>query len=101
MRNYKRKAWWQGQVAEFEASGKSQRQFAEERKLSLASLRHWLHSERKSRVSAAPKLVEVQWRPSVELVAVYGDLELRIAPGTDAAWLADLLGRLARRGEQC
>jgi hypothetical protein len=100
IRNCTRRAWWQRQVAEFEASGKSQRQFADEPKLSLASLRHWLHSERKSPICAEPEPVEVQWRTRVELVAAYGDVDLRNAPGTDAAWLAPGRAAAGRRRQQ-
>lgn len=63
-RNCGREAWLQGQFAEFEASGKSQGPFGDERRPSLASLRNWLNTERNSRDSAVPNFVAAQWRPS-------------------------------------
>ena len=102
MRTYRTKAWWQAQLADFATSGMTQRQFASQRQLSLSSLRHRLYVERKAiRPAEAPELVELQWQPAADLVAVCGGLELRIAPGTDPAWLAELLRRLAAGAASC
>lgn len=98
------RTWWQAQVAALEASGQAHREFAQARGVALASLRHWLYAERRARVApalaAVPAMVEVQWS-AAEVIAAVGGIELRVSAGTDAAWLADLLGRLARGSAPC
>lgn len=97
----KSRAWWREQIAAFEGSGQGQREFAEARGLAVASLRHWLYAERRARRDISlPAMVEVQWS-AVDVVASVSGIEFRVSAGTDAAWLADVLGRLARGSAPC
>ncbi len=102
-------AWWFEQVAKLRGSGLTHREFAEQLGVPLSTLRHWIYVERRQRkCEQLPALVEVQWQPAVAeacasspvRVAV-GGLELRVEAGTDAAWLAELLGRLNREVASC
>ena len=89
--------WWRAQIAALESSGQTQRAFAESNELSLTSLQKWLYVERKARKHAGlPAMVQIQWPRSPDVVATVAGIEFRIAGGTDAAWLADVLGRLGR-----
>ena len=98
----KSREWWRAQIAALESSGQSQRTFAESNGIPLTSLQKWLYVERKARQQAGlPAMVQVQWRPQPEVVARVGGVEFRIAGGTDAAWLADVLGRLGRAAVSC
>ena len=103
------RAWWFEQVAELPGSGLTHRQFAEQLGVSLAALRHWIYVERRERRrEQLPALVEVQWQPAVAEVrasspvrVAVGGVELLVEAGTDAAWLAELLGRLDREVASC
>lgn len=97
--------WWQARVAALEASGLSHRDFAEQHGLELASLRHWLYAERRSRrQEPMPALVEVQWSPDVApavVTATVGRIELRAPVGVDPAWFCALLAGLAGTVSPC
>ena len=103
------KAWWFEQVAKLPDSGLTHRQFAEQLGVSLGTARHWIYAERRERRrEQLPALVEVQWQPPVAQVrpsspvrGAVGRVELLVEAGTDAAWLADVLGRLDREVAPC
>ena len=103
------RAWWFEQVARLPTSGLGHKQFAEQLGVSLAALRHWIYAERRERRrEQLPALVEVQWQPAAVDVGAnspvrvaVGGVELLVEAGTDAAWLADLLGRLDREVASC
>jgi len=99
------RTWWQAQVLALEASGEPHKAFAERRGLKLASLRHWLYSERSARRQAElPAVVEVLWQSPVsvsEVVVEVGPVRVQCSSGVEAAWLAEVVGRLARSVSAC
>ena len=57
-----KKALWTKVVADFELSGKTQREFAEERQMELHRLRYWIYALR----NASRPLVDGEESPSVK-----------------------------------
>ena len=103
---------WPKLVAEFEASGLQQKEFAAKHDLSLGTLQYWLYKKRKKRglrpsdlaaESAGAFLpLEVVASPAPQArdgqhieVALPQGLLLRFPVGTDAGYVAHLLSTLA------
>ena len=104
-----RRAWWFAQVAKLPSTGLTHNQFAAELGVSVAALRHWIYAERRDRRrEQVPALVEVRWQPptvaapaGAPVRIVVGCIELVVEPGTEPAWLAELLTRLDREVAPC
>jgi DNA-binding transcriptional regulator YiaG len=94
---------WFRVVEEFEASGLTQREFAERRSMSLGTLQSWVYRRRRQapRAEAVRLLpVQVAAAPSVsgamlEVVSV-GGARVRFAAGTDVEYVARLVAALSR-----
>jgi hypothetical protein len=96
---------WLRIAEEFEASGLTQREFAERRGLPLGTLQSWVYRRRRQ-VSAvaepAVRLLPVQVssaRASGEValeVVIASGVRLRVSPGTDVDYVARLVAALGR-----
>jgi len=92
-------------LALFEHSGQSQKRFCRENQLPLSTLTYWLRQARQRAPEALEGvLVEVPWSAASSSVTRAGEasrgavdvrlpnrVELRVAVGTDPAWLSELL----------
>ncbi len=101
--------WWFARVAELPGTGLTHRQYAKSLGVALGTLQHWIYLERREqRQAQVPALVEVQWQTAqvepaepAQVHAVVGGVKLAFEQGTDAAWLAELLGCIDRQDPQC
>jgi hypothetical protein len=108
MTKQKEKPEWVRVAEEYEASGWTQREFAEQRGMKLSTLQSWVYRRRRQE-SAAPEArmrllpVEVTAAPGVgasggvEVVLASGE-RVRFAAGTEVQYVARLLAALERRG---
>lgn len=94
---------WVKLMEEFVESGLSQRDFAEQRELSLGTLRFWIYKlQRETKaprflpvhVVASPAQARAAGGELIEVALPRGVL-LRFAAGTDPSYLAQLLSALA------
>lgn len=91
---------WRRLIRDLERSGLSQREFAERRGVSVHTLRYWLYRTRSEK--PAPDLLPVRVVASPAPVARGGEIELvlaggmalRVAVGTDPAYVAALVRAL-------
>jgi hypothetical protein len=106
MRKRAEKPEWLSIAEEFEASGLTQREFAERRGLRLSTLQSWVYRRRRQ-VSggAAPpvRLLPVQVSSAPETreggsmeVALAGGMRVRFSPGADVDYVARLVAALGR-----
>ena len=96
---------WARVAEEFEASGQTQREFAESRRLRLSTLQSWVYRRRRqeSAVAEPPvRLLPVQvgrapvsGEVSLEVV-IAGGVRVRFGPGTDVDYVAQLVAALGR-----
>jgi len=101
----KNRQGWQGIIRAFERSGETHEAFCAARDLNVGTFRAWLYRLRRDAsegvqlvaVDVAPReatVASMEWgRPIVVCVA---GVELQVAPGTDAAYVARLVGELRR-----
>jgi hypothetical protein len=96
---------WLRVAEEFEASGLTQREFAERRGLPLGTVQSWVYRRRRQlsaaaepavrllpvQVSSAPASGEV----ALEVVVASG-VRVRLSPGTDVDYVARLVAALGR-----
>ncbi|MCY1016968.1 IS66 family insertion sequence element accessory protein TnpA [Pyxidicoccus sp. MSG2] len=96
---------WARVAEEFEASGQTQREFAESRSLRLSTLQSWVYRRRRQvRTEVEPPVrllpVEVSGAPVVEGVPLevltVGGARVRFASGTDVDYVARLVAALGR-----
>ncbi|XXF81067.1 IS66 family insertion sequence element accessory protein TnpB [Myxococcaceae bacterium GXIMD 01537] len=105
MRKRVEKPEWLRVAEEFEASGQTQREFAEGRGLRLSTLQSWVYRRRRQvRPGAEPpvRLLPVQVshplgaeEVTVEVLAA-GGTRVRFVPGTDVDYVARLVVALGR-----
>ncbi len=102
MRSDARRALWQERVRQWRDSGLSQRAFALQRGWPVRQAGYWIRKLRAEVAGAVPELVPVviksgdaaEPEPVVTLHGA-GGWRVDIGAGHSAAWLADLLRRLA------
>lgn len=94
------RVFWERTVREFEASEETQAAFAQRKGFSVAALRYWrprLQREHEQSVGDEVRLVPVTITspvtPDVVEIGV-GDVVLRVRPGTDAGYVAQLVAAL-------
>src|SRR3712207_189848 len=105
MSNPEEKREWVRVAEEYEASGLTQREFAEQRGLRLSTLQSWVYRRRRQ-VSTAPavplRLLPVQVtaapvvRATLELVLPSG-VRLSLEVGTEVQYVAHLVAALEKR----
>ena len=84
-------------IEEYRASGKTQKQFCEDKRVPLATLTLWLRKSRKK--SEAPRLIEVSM-PSegggmpVEVLLPEVGVAVKIAVGAPVTWVGQLIRAL-------
>ena len=97
---------WLRTAEQFEASGLTQREFAQSRGLRLSTLQSWVYRRRRQVSTEAPppvRLLPVQVSPAplaaegerVEVTTASG-LRVRFSPGTDVDYVARLVAALER-----
>lgn len=103
---------WQAIIRAFERSGQTHEAFCAERRLNVGSFRTWLYKNRRE-ASAEVRLVPVELSgrhasvdvraaapvnaaASTPIVVVVGEVELRVVPGSDPAYVAVLVRELGR-----
>ena len=96
MNNISRKALWEERVAQWRASGQSQRAFALQRGFPVSQMGYWVR--RLGRKPAAA-LLPVSVKPALTAAPGLtlrspGGWSVALPAGTSAAWLADLLRAL-------
>ena len=105
MRKSIEKPEWLRVAEEFEASGLTQREFAGRRGLRLSTLQSWVYRRRRqaSAVAEPPVRllpVQVSGMPASETsaleVLLVSGVRVRFSPGTDADYVARLVGALGR-----
>ncbi len=104
--------FWSGQVARFEASGKTRKQFAAEAGVGLAIFQYWLYKLRRERggvlvrqkAAGEVRLVPIRVR-APQIIENRSGLELRVAGvrmrvrvGVDPAYVARLVVALRGAG---
>jgi len=96
---------WLRVAEEFEASGLTQREFAEGQRLRLSTLQSWVYRRRRQRspvAEPAVRLLPVQVRGAATCEAVplevltAGGARVRFVPGTDVDYVARLVAALGR-----
>lgn len=110
MRSRRDRRWWQTTVAAWQGSGRSAEEFSAEHDLHPATLRWW---RRRLEILAAEEsesaltVLRVEVAPSTPapepaaLTALVGPAELRIAIGTDAAYVGAVVAAIARAVDRC
>ena len=96
---------WLRVAEEFEASGQTQREFAERRGLRLSTVQSWVYRRRRQeRAGAEPPVrllpVQVSGAPAseamtLEVLTAVG-ARVRFSPGTDVDYVARLVAALGR-----
>jgi hypothetical protein len=106
MRTRHNRLWWQTTVTAWQSSGVSAEVFSVGRDIHPATLRWWGHRLELDAAEPAPDLtllrVEVaQSGIAQPLTAVVGPAELRIAIGTDPAYIGAVVAAIARAVQRC
>ena len=101
---------WSSIIKAFKKSGGSHEEFCKERGLNLGSFRGWLYRLQK-RVEPGPEVALVpvmvtgaassptpeMAEPAAEIVVAVAGVGVRVAPGTDVAYVAALVAELRAR----
>lgn len=110
MRVRKSRSEWATIIRAFERSGGPHEEFCGKRGLNLGSFRRWLYRLRKTE-DATPEVAlvpvtlaqvprepgELAGRPAMEVVVAVADVQVRVVPGTDIAYVASLVAELRGR----
>jgi len=93
---------WRNLIGQFEQSGKSQEEFAAERRIPVGTLRYWIYQLKREKKEKAASILPVRViastaptarRPEDEGVAVEVTL-VRFASGASSEFIAEVLTRL-------
>ncbi len=100
------KAQWIRVAEQFEASGQTQREFAQQQELALSTLQSWVYRRRRQeagRAGAPVRLLPVELSTLVRRegpggveVHTRSGTRLSVEPGTDVAYVARLVAALER-----
>ncbi len=96
---------WQKVVEQFRASGLTQREFAERRRLKLSRLQSWLYRPSRGQASEPARFVPVVVRPGFDAGATPAAIEfrapfgwaLRFPQGADVQYVARLVAAIAEQ----
>jgi hypothetical protein len=97
---------WENLISEYKRSGKSQKEFAAERQISVGTLRSWIYRrEREEREEPTAILPVRMTTPSMPVAQRCEDLEKGTAPevivvgfgsGASSEWIGEVVNRLRR-----